>query len=209
MAVRLLPKQDARVRFPYSAPYLSIYLRLDLKENIAKSMRITLWMAMSMNGMIATPDNKEDFLSHNNWVEFVKATKKAGGLIWGHKTYETVRKWDSSYLRSLERVTKVIVSRNKGLKLNKGFVLAGSPKAAIDVLRKKGFKEVILTGGSRTNSAFAKLGLINEVKVNVEGVIMGRGIPLFCPESFKLNLRLTGVRKISRNIIQLHYQVKK
>ncbi|KKS79899.1 MAG: Bifunctional deaminase-reductase domain protein [Candidatus Beckwithbacteria bacterium GW2011_GWA2_43_10] len=70
-----------------------------------------------------------------------------------------------------------------------------------------GFKEVILTGGSINNSAFGKLGLINEIILDIEGVIIGQGIPLFNPEEFELKLQLKTVKKVTENILQLHYKV--
>ena len=42
-------------------------------------------------------------------------------------------------------------------------------------------KSVVVTGGSKMNSSFAKSGLIDEVILNVEPVIIGEGIPLFDP----------------------------
>ena len=44
-------------------------------------MKVVLCMAISVNGIIATSNNKEDFLSHDNWIEFVKAVKKQKILV--------------------------------------------------------------------------------------------------------------------------------
>lgn len=172
-------------------------------------MKITLWMAISLNGIIATPENKEDFLSHENWIEFVKAVKKRGCLIWGRKTYEIVRTWDASYLEPFTDVVKVILSRDRTLSLDSGYTLAGSPSQAINILKENGFREAILTGGSQNNTAFAKQGLIDEMIINLEGVVVGRGIPLFHPEDFVLPLQLMQAKKITSNILQLHYRVDK
>jgi len=172
-------------------------------------MKVVLMMATSLNGIIATPDNKEDFLSHENWEEFVKAVKQRGCFIWGRKTYENVRTWDAAYLDHLKDATKVIVSSDPELILAAGFIWANSPEEALDILDKKGFKEVVLTGGSKINSSFAKLGLIDEMLINLEGVIVGKGIPLFDPAEFELPLELIESNKITANIIQLRYKVKK
>ena len=172
-------------------------------------MKITLWMAISLNGIIATLDNKEDFLSHDNWNEFVKAVQKRGCLIWGRKTYELVRKWDKSYLEPFKNITKIILSSNKDIKLDEGFTSASSPQEAIQTLREKGFKEIILTGGSTNNSTFAKLGLIDEIILDIDCVVVGKGIPLFNPEYFQLPLLLVKVKKVNKNIIQAYYKVKK
>lgn len=165
-------------------------------------------MAMSLNGIIATPDNKEDFLSHENWIEFVKAVKQTGCLIWGRKTYEIVRTWNQSDLKPFKAITKIILSNDPKLTLDNGFILANSPNEALDILKNKGFKEVILTGGSRNNTSFAKLGLINEIILDIDGIVIGKGISLFDPNEFELPLKLIDFKKITPNILQLHYKVK-
>lgn len=172
-------------------------------------MKIILWMAISLNGMIADKNGNEDFLSHQNWIEFVKFANKVGCLIWGRNTYELVKNWEKSYLDDLANVKKVIISRNKSLALDPEFTLAENPKQALKILEEKGFKEVVLTGGSINNTSFAKENLIDEIILDIEPVIIGKGIRLFKEEEFQLNLKLIDVIQLNSDIIQLHYKVKK
>lgn len=172
-------------------------------------MKVILWMAMSVNGIIATNDGGEDFLSHENWENFVKDVKKVGCLIWGRKTYEAVKKWESSYLEPFEKIVKVIVTSDSNYKLDEGYILASSSEEALEILKKRGFDTVILTGGSKNNCSFAKLGLIDEVVVNLEPVILGQGIPLFAPEDFEMKLKLISEEKMGNGILQLKYNVLK
>jgi len=172
-------------------------------------MKVILMMATSLNGIIATSDDKEDFLSHENWNQFVKRAQKSGCLIWGRKTYELVRNWGEEYLKSIESITKIIISSNPHLKLDESFTLAESPQKALVILINRGFKEVILTGGSTNNSSFAKLGLIDEVLIDLNSVIIGKGISLFNPEEFELKLELIKNTKINKDIVELHYKVIK
>ncbi|WKZ25771.1 MAG: dihydrofolate reductase [bacterium] len=172
-------------------------------------MKITLWMAISLNGIIATDDYKEDFLSHENWDEFVSAVQKSGCLIWGRKTYELIKEWPKSYLKPLKNISKVIISSDDKFQLNDGFILANSPEHAIEILAEKGFSEAILTGGSTNNSVFAEKNMIDEIILNIEGVIIGNGISLFKPSDFQLKLKLLSTTRIFENIIQVHYKVEK
>ncbi|HED36787.1 MAG TPA: hypothetical protein ENI76_00860 [Ignavibacteria bacterium] len=85
--------------------------------------------------------------------------------------------------------------------------MASNPKEALEIL--KGFNNILITGGSGLNSSFAKENLIDEVIINVESVIIGEGIPLFPSNEFDLNLKLIDVKKLSNDIVQLHYKVTK
>jgi len=166
-------------------------------------------MAVSLNGVIAGEDGNEDFLSHDNWIEFTKISNKIGCLIWGRKTYDSVKTWNKSYLESLSKVEKVILSRDPQMQLEKGFYLASTPQLALEMLEKEGYKEVILTGGSTNNSAFAKENLIDEIILDIEPVIVGTGIPLFKPVNFINKLELLSSKSLSNGILQLHYSVVK
>jgi dihydrofolate reductase len=169
-------------------------------------MKIILTMAISANGMIATSSGSEDFLSHANWIQFVKLANKVGCFVWGRKTYEAVSQWEGDYLLDLKNVKKVIVSKSD-IELTEGFDLANSPEEAINFLEKAGFSEVIITGGATLNSEFAKRGLINEVIFDVNPAILGSGIPVFHPDDFELRLQLTSSEKIDDDIVELRYKV--
>ena len=148
------------------------------------------------------------FLSHTNWIQFVKLAKKVGCFIWGRKTYEAVIQWEGNYLKDLEGVKKVIISQSN-LVLKEGFVLVNSPEEVLTMFEKEGFKEVLITGGSILNTAFAKKDLIDEVILDINPAILGEGIPVFNPADFNLSLELIDAEKINDGIVELHYKVKK
>lgn len=171
-------------------------------------MKIILTMAISANGIIASKTGSEDFLSHMNWIQFVKLAKRVGCFIWGRKTYEAVSKWEGDYLKDLESVKKIIIS-GSNIDLKEGFELAHSPEEALEILERNGFKEAIITGGATINSEFAKRDLIDEVILDVNPAILGNGIPVFQPEDFELKLELVDAEKIIDGIVELRYKVKK
>ena len=55
-------------------------------------MKTTLFMAMSLNGIIAKEDGNEDFLSHKNWETFSELVNTFGNFVVGRKTHEAVKK---------------------------------------------------------------------------------------------------------------------
>lgn len=164
-------------------------------------------MAISLNGYIATLDGQEDFLSSDNWNIFADHVNKIGCLIWGHKTYQQVIKWPTKYLDSLQNSTKIVLAHDPATKLDPRFILANTPEQAIRILQDRGFDKAILTGGATNNTEFAKRGLINEVFLTVDSMIIGKGIPLFKPEDFTLELKLIEMRQVTQKVIALRYSV--
>lgn len=170
-------------------------------------MKVILYMAMSINGIIARENNEEDFLSHANWKTFIEFGKATRCFIWGRKTQEVVKTWEPEFHRDIKDFTKIVVSSDKDYNPGHGFIKAESPGEAINKLKELGFKEVILTGGSKLNSSFAKRGLIDELIYNIEPVIIGKGIPVFSPEAFDLKLKLLSFKELKNSLIQLRYEV--
>ncbi|MDP1722507.1 MAG: dihydrofolate reductase family protein [Candidatus Gottesmanbacteria bacterium] len=139
----------------------------------------------------------------------LKAPGQTAVSFTGEKTYEIIKTWGQEYLDDLKGIKVIIVSTNNKFEVGEGFTLAQSPQDALAQARHFGVKCVTLTGGSHINSSFAKLGLIDEVILNVEPVIIGEGIPLFAPTFFDLKLELLSMTQSKGKTIQLHYKVVK
>jgi dihydrofolate reductase len=172
-------------------------------------MKIILFMAMSLNGIIAKENGSEDFLSDINWITFEKMVKKVKCIIIGRKTYEAVMKWSNYNYDSINGLNKIIVSKSNNIKLGKDSFVVSSPKEAIKLANSMGFKEIILTGGSKLNTSFIQEDLIDEIILNIDAVLIGKGIKLFFEEDFEKKLKLESSKKLSENIIQLHYLLNK
>lgn len=84
--------------------------------------------------------------------------------------------------------------------------MVNSPGQAVDLLRKN-FKQALVAGGGTLNAAFMEQGLIDEIYLDVEPTALGDGIKLFSGETFDVKLELLGVKHLSKNELQLHYQV--
>jgi dihydrofolate reductase len=171
-------------------------------------MKVTLFMAMSLNGIIARKNGDEDFLSHDNWNSFSGLVKSFQNFIIGRKTFEAVKQWKEEYnFDDFKDAMKVIVSSDQNYKIDVGYKLASSPKEALEILKENGFNNILITGGATLNSSFAKENLIDEIILNVESVIIGEGFPLFSSNDFDLDLKLVDVKKLPNDIVQLRYKV--
>ena len=83
-----------------------------------------------------------------------------------------------------------------------------APKKIIKALSKKGFKTAFLAGGGALNASFLREGLVNEMYLDVEPLIFGKGIQVVAPSEFEYELELLGVKNLNKDTVQLHYLVK-
>jgi dihydrofolate reductase len=173
-------------------------------------MKISICMSVSLNGITCLDDGSEDFLSKEGGQSALNITKKAGAMIWGRRTYEIV---GGSFRKSLEQklqaIPKVIVSANPRFKVSDNFLLASSPQAAINLLEAKGVRAAVVCGGSKLNTAFLQAGLVDEIIINVEPIIIGKGLPLFAPADFEVRTELINVKPVNKGELLLTYKVLK
>lgn len=172
-------------------------------------MKVTLFMATTPNGIIARENYEEDFLSEENWKTFCDLLKESDCLIWGRITYEKVMNWGNKYVKDLDGTNIIVVSSNTKLKLKSGTYVESSPRKAIMKAKSLGFNNVILSGGGKINSEFMKTELIDEIILNIEPIVLGKGIKLFAETDFETKLKLIDTKKITSDIIQLRYKVSK
>jgi dihydrofolate reductase len=63
----------------------------------------------------------------------------------------------------------------------------------------------IALSGANLASAFMRLGLIDEFRILVHPVVLGRGRPLFEDPDIGMSLKLEGTRSFSNGVVLLHY----
>lgn len=168
-------------------------------------MKVILYMAMSLNGMIAKKDDTATWISKEEWDSYSLAVRTANHLIIGRRTYNILTKQPE--FAELKDVKIVAISKSTFKTLSKNHQIANSPKEALRLF--KDAKEVVVAGGGILNSSFLAENLVDEIYIDVEPVILGEGISLFKEKDFERNLELLGQKNISKNEVQLHYRVKK
>jgi dihydrofolate reductase len=165
-------------------------------------------MAQTLNGIVARENYGEDFLSDENWKVFLSLAKETGCFVVGRNTYQIIKKW-KDYNFDTIKATKIVISKNPDFNIDKGYILANSPKNALEKASKLGFKRVLLIGGGNVNSSFMRIGLVNEIIINIEPFILGKGIRIFSEENFESKLKLLKLTKLKSGIVQLHYKIIK
>jgi dihydrofolate reductase len=168
-------------------------------------MKVILYMAVSLNGMIAKSDDNTSWISREEWNSYSSVIRTAGNLIVGHRTYGILTKQPE--FSELKDVKLVIVAQEKFKTLASNHLVANSPKEALRLLGD--FQEVVVAGGGALNASFVEENLVDEIFIDIEPIILGKGIPLFRDKNFERNLKLLGQKKITDNEIQLHYSVLK
>ena len=167
-------------------------------------MKLILVMALTVDGKIGKDDaHFPDWTGSEDKKMFKAITLRAGVVIMGSKTYDTIGK-------PLPGRKNVILTRNPH-RLSEGEALVFTNKDPVTILRElseAGFKEAVLAGGARVNYLFAQHRLIDELVVTFAPRVFGSGLSLFS-DPVCMALALEELRRLGKNLILARYRVVK
>jgi len=169
-------------------------------------MTTAIYIAITPNGMIARADESASWISESEWKLFSEFVNKHGNMIIGKRTYEILLEHGEFERPQLREVKTVVVS-DVPLRVHDAqrIAVARSPAEAIALLRD--FSTAVVAGGGELNASFMKEGLVDELYLDIEPIVFGRGIPLFREADFEASLKLLGVEHIGKDEVQLRYAV--
>lgn len=171
-------------------------------------MKTILYMGISINGYIAKEDGDSEWTSEEDLQGFYSNSKKAGNIIMGKNTYTSAKEY--GYFPFPDAVNIVMTHQTLENQWGEKVIITDkSPQEVLQILEEQGFENAFLAGGGQINSSFMQEGLIDEIYLDVEPLVFGKGIPVFAPEDFEYDLELLEVNKLNKNTVQLHYKVIK
>ena len=174
---------------------------------------ISLFIAISLDGYIAKPNNDLSFLKivekEGEDYGYAKFTSAIDTLIVGRKTYDYVLKEiGSSHYDNGERDIYVITRTPKP---NKGRVTfyTGDIAELVKKLKSENGKDIYCDGGAEVINELLKLDLIDEYIISIIPILLGNGTRLFKDGRPEQLLELISSKSFDTGLMQLHYKRKK
>jgi len=171
-------------------------------------MKITIYIAISTNGLISNKRNVPDWLSGEYGQGFYSICQKFKAVIMGKTTYDILA---PDYLPLKTEGTTVVLTTDMQIKSNNSTVVftQSNPSEIVQMLEQKGHTEAVIIGGAMTMSAFVNAGLVDDIYFIMEPVLFGGGLPLLKGVEIEQKLKLSEVTKLNDNTVQLHYELQK
>ena len=173
-------------------------------------MSVSVFIGTSVDGFIARPNGKLDFLPEgggepHGYDEFMASVD---ALVIGRKTFETVRAFEV-WPYAKKRVV-VLSSTPLDFSLLRGGVgeqMSGSPAEIVSRLASSGAHHLYVDGGI-TIQRFLRAGLVQRLIITRVPVLIGVGIPLFGTLPHDIKLRHIGTRDYPSGLVQSEYEVR-
>ncbi len=166
-------------------------------------MKTFIIAAQTADGLIAK-DPKEP---STNWTSgadkkiFVELTKKAGVIVMGLNTYNTIGK-------PLPKRLNVVYAPADTKPIEGVELTQKTPVELLKDLENRGFSEVAICGGTTIYTMFLEAGLVDEIYLTIEPKIFGAGLRIL-NKSVEKDLKLKDVIRLNEDVVMLQYTIVK
>lgn len=166
-------------------------------------------MNQSLDGYV---DHTEFGPSPALFRHFIEEAEAQVGSVYGRKMYEIMRYWDDdqpewgaderAFAAAWRRQQKWVVSRAQPSIGPHATLVSGDLEGAVRALKAEHDGEIEVAGPDLAGSLTA-LGLIDEYRIYLHPVVLGRGTPYFAGP--RPPLRLVGHDVIDGDVVRLRY----
>ncbi|MDH5680664.1 MAG: dihydrofolate reductase family protein [Spirochaetota bacterium] len=166
--------------------------------------RVVLFIASSLDGYIARPDGRVDWLFQDGDYGYDGFYESIGSVIMGGKTFEMINSFGEFPYKEKECF---VFSRKTTVSHPDVEFVSDDIADFTRKLKTSQEKDIWLCGGSEIISVLMAHHLVDQIILSVHPVIIGEGIALFKNETGDWPLRLVKCQSFSSGLVQLGYDV--
>lgn len=175
--------------------------------------KISLFIAMSLDGYIAKPN---DDLTYLKLVEkagedygYAEFTNTIDTLIIGRKTYDYVLKHVGLSHYDNGHRDVYVITKTERPQVGRTTFYTGDLTELVKRLKSEKGKNIYCDGGAEVINELLKHDLIDEFIISIVPVLLGNGTRLFKDSRPEQTLEFLEVKTFETGLTQLHYKRKK
>lgn len=170
--------------------------------------KVILYIAMSLDGYIAKPNDDLSFLSivemegeDYGYKNFITSIDK---VIIGRRTYDWVMNQAPEFIHS--DLDTFVMTRTPRPSAGKTNFYNGNLKELVLSLKSQEGKNIFVDGGAEIVNELLAENLIDEFIISIIPIMIGDGIRLFKKGRPEQELELIDVKSFKTGLVQLHYR---
>ncbi len=189
--------------------------------------KIVSMIHLSLDGLASGLNDELDWISYDSDLEAYAHSMhdRMDAVIWGRNTYEGMKYFltvpgnpdsgeaERNHAKFLEDSTKIVVSRTLDkIEWNNNtntVLIKDNIAEQINAIKAQPGKDIWLLGSTTLFQEFVRLDLIDEYRINVNPILLGKGKPLFANLDHQLNLKLTESTTLKSGVVLLVYEPAK
>jgi dihydrofolate reductase len=166
--------------------------------------KIILLIHLSLDGYMAGPNDEMDWIVYNSDLEKYShdMTKTADATIFGRRTYHGMESFwptvpgnpastpaEVEYANWLNKATKIVLSRTlESAQWENTHIIRDNAAEEIAKIKGQPGQNILMFGSGVAAQTLMRHNLIDEYRINVNPVVLGKGKPLFGDARLKLKL---------------------
>lgn len=183
--------------------------------------KLILFAHISLDGFAGDIHGGLSFLSYNEELQqFAKElVKTVGAAVYGKNTYHLMESYWPTVLdnpnadkhalehaRWVQEIPKIVFSTTlPGADWNNTTLIKDNVVEEVNKLKQQPGKDPVIFGSPGLAKSLMSLGLIDEYKLTLHPVILGKGISLFDSNTQMSNLKLLETKTLGSGVVTLHY----
>lgn len=169
--------------------------------------KVTYGGASSLDALITGPDESIDWIRHSD--EGAELTKEmwrgVDTMLMGRKTYEFAVRMGGPI--SWGSIKTYVFSRTLESVSGGAELVSGDAVEFVRELKGQEGGDIIVMGGGELGTSLIEGGLVDEVGLNIQPVMLGRGTPAFQPMNRRVDLELIEARPIAQDCVLVRYRI--
>ncbi len=175
--------------------------------------KISLFIAMSLDGYIAKPNDDLSFLKlvekEGEDYGYAEFTSKIDTIIIGRRTYEYVVNEIGAFHYDNGNRDVYVITRTERPKIGRTIFYKGNLTELVDRLKSESGKNIYCDGGAEIINELLKHDLLDELIISVIPVLLGNGTRLFQDGRPEQILEFVEAKTFDTGLTQLYYKRKK
>lgn len=179
--------------------------------------KIVLCLAVSFDGFIEGPNGELDWIvfdaeGGSALTDFIQ---EIDTVLYGRISYEmwgnppitdSSSEFEKNFYGSLAKMNRYVFSNSKDEFEGNPTVVRSDIPELIKKLKQQPGKNIWLYGGAGLITTFMNLDLVDEFRIAVMPVILGKGKPLFKDIENRTKLRLVDITTSTAGVLGIHYE---
>jgi dihydrofolate reductase len=176
---------------------------------------------VSLDGFFEGPKHELDW--HVTDDEFnlftIEQLRQVGTILFGRKTYQMMADYwpnqtsiedDPAVAELMNSLPKVVFSTTlKSADWANTRLIRSNIGKAVNKMKNSEDEDLILFGSAELMSSLIKVNLIDEIRLMVNPVVLGRGRPLFSDPDQRLKFNLLNAQPFKSGNVLLNYELEK
>jgi dihydrofolate reductase len=163
-----------------------------------------------LNWTVESPDFNaycDQMLSHTDTMLFGRVSYEMMVKYWPAAETKPKDEWERTFARKMNTLPKVVLSRTPpDAAWNNTRVVKDNVREEVTALKQRAAKDCFVFGGAGIIATLRRLGLIDEYRVVLHPIVLGRGTPLFVGVEERFSLQLIREQRFDSGVVVLYYR---